>query len=109
MRWFRALLPREERFFDLFEDHSRTLVEGAAALRALLEGRGDNVDASFRALDAQETRADELTREVMLAVRRTMEMTTPFDRSDIQELIQAMDDAIDQMHKTGKDVVLFEF
>ena len=109
MRWFRALLPKEERFFDLFEDHSKTLIEGAAALRALLEGGGNNVAASFDAIAAQETRADELTREVMLAVRRTMEMTTPFDRGDIQGLIQAMDDAIDQMHKTSKDVVLFEF
>ena len=30
MSWFRALLPREERFFDLFNRHAQTLVAGAA-------------------------------------------------------------------------------
>ena len=38
MRWFNALLPKEERFFDLFAQHSKMLVAGADALRAMLEG-----------------------------------------------------------------------
>jgi uncharacterized protein Yka (UPF0111/DUF47 family) len=42
----------------------------------------------------------------MLAVRRSF--ITPFDRSDIQDLIQSMDDAIDMMNKTVKTVRLFE-
>jgi len=37
---------------------------------------------------------------VLLAIRRTF--ITPFDRSDIRDLITAMDDAIDQMHQTAK-------
>ncbi len=41
--WFRALLPREDKFFDLFERHSRILVAGAEALQGLLEG-GENVE-----------------------------------------------------------------
>ncbi|TIU43282.1 MAG: nuclease PIN, partial [Mesorhizobium sp.] len=36
--WFRKLLPREDRFFDLFERHSRTVVGGAEALQQLLGG-----------------------------------------------------------------------
>jgi uncharacterized protein Yka (UPF0111/DUF47 family) len=47
-----------------------------------------------------------LTREVLVAVRRTF--VTPFDRTDIQDLISSMDDAIDQMNKTAKTIVLFE-
>jgi len=43
---------------------------------------------------------------VLLNVRRSF--ITPFDRSDIQELITSLDDAIDQMHKTVKVVSLFE-
>jgi hypothetical protein len=31
--WFQALLPREERFFDLFENHARTIQAAARALR----------------------------------------------------------------------------
>jgi len=47
-----------------------------------------------------------VTREVLVAVRRTF--ITPFDRTDIQDLITSMDDAIDQMNKTAKTIVLFE-
>ena len=47
-----------------------------------------------------------MTREVLVAVRRTF--ITPFDRTDIQDLISSMDDAIDQMNKTAKTIVLFE-
>ena len=42
LSWFQALMPKEEKFFDHFERHARTLVEGAKTLRSLLEG-GDNV------------------------------------------------------------------
>ena len=38
LRFFQALMPREEKFFALFNDHARTLVDGAVALRDLLEG-----------------------------------------------------------------------
>jgi uncharacterized protein Yka (UPF0111/DUF47 family) len=41
-----------------------------------------------------------------MAVRRTF--ITPFDRSDIQSLISSMDDAIDQMNKTAKTIMLFD-
>jgi uncharacterized protein len=47
-----------------------------------------------------------VTREVLTAVRRTF--ITPFDRTDIQSLISSMDDAIDQMNKTAKTIMLFE-
>ena len=34
LRWFHALMPKEESFFDLFAQHSRAVVAGAQALRA---------------------------------------------------------------------------
>ena len=37
--WFQALMPREERFFQLFEKHATIVVAGAEALRGLLRGR----------------------------------------------------------------------
>jgi predicted phosphate transport protein (TIGR00153 family) len=103
--WFRALLPREDKFFDLFERHSRILVEGAEALQKLLDG-GDGVEQHCRKIVELEDRADAITREVLLAVR--MSFITPFDRGDIKDLIQSMDDAIDMMNKVVKMVRLFE-
>jgi predicted phosphate transport protein (TIGR00153 family) len=105
LAWFQALMPKEERFLALFVQHSHTLVAGAQALRKLLEG-GETVPHYCREIVAREHDADQITREVLLAVRRTF--ITPFDRADIKDLITSMDDAIDQMNQTAKTITLFE-
>src|SRR5690242_2649650 len=105
LRWFRAFLPKEERFFDLFAQHAQTVVQGALALQDMLRG-GDETPVFCQRVNQFENDADGITREVLTAVRRTF--ITPFDRSDIKNLITAMDDAIDQMQQTAKAVVLFE-
>ncbi len=103
--WFKALMPREDRFFDLFARHSQTLVAGAEALQRVLEG-GDAVPDYCQVIVDREHEADAITAEVLLAVRRSF--ITPFDRGDIKDLIQSMDDAIDQMNKTVKTIALYE-
>src|SRR3979490_698447 len=105
IRWFRYFLPREERFFELFARHSRTVVQGAEALQGMLRG-GEETPVFCQRVNQFENDADGITREVLTAVRRTF--ITPFDRGDIKNLITAMDDAIDQMQQTAKAVVLFE-
>ena len=103
--WFRALMPREERFFELFERHAQVTLAGAETLRSLLTG-GDDVLRYCKEIGARENEADEITREVLTALRRTF--ITPLDRGDIKDLITSMDDAIDQMNKTAKVISLFE-
>src|SRR5260221_12139607 len=103
--WFRALMPKEERFFDLFTRHARITLAAAQALRALLKG-DDDVLRCCREITRRENEADEITREVLMALRRTF--ITPLDRGDIKDLITSMDDAIDQMNKTAKVIRLFE-
>jgi predicted phosphate transport protein (TIGR00153 family) len=103
--WFQALMPKEERFFELFVRHATIVVAGAEALRGLLQG-GDSVEHFCKQIFDREAEADEVTRQVLTAVRRTF--VTPFDRTDIQELTSLMDDAIDQMNKTAKTITLFE-
>jgi len=105
VRFFQALMPREDKFFDQFNAHARTLVDGAVALRDLLEGGPGVSDACVRIV-AHENAADAIAREVLLGVRRSF--ITPFDRGDIKELIGQLDDAIDQMQKTAKAITLFE-
>jgi hypothetical protein len=104
-RWFQALMPREDRFFGLYNRHAQTLVHGAEALRELLNG-GPGVNEAASKIFAYETQADAIARDILLLVRRTF--ITPFDRSDISELINTLDDTIDQMQKTAKAVLLFE-
>jgi hypothetical protein len=105
LRWFQALMPREDRFFGLFDRHAATLVDGSEALKSLLDASASVPDASRRVMEF-ENQADTITRDVLTLTRRSF--ITPFDRSDIKELITALDDAIDQMQKTAKAIVLFE-
>jgi len=104
LRWFRAFLPKEERFFDLFARHSQTVVQGALALQGMLRG-GEETPVFCQRVNQFENDADNVTREVLTAVRRTF--ITPFDRGDIKDLITSMDNTIDQMQKTAKGVMLF--
>jgi predicted phosphate transport protein (TIGR00153 family) len=105
MRWFYALLPREDRFFDMFARHSETVAAGAEALRGMLEG-GDALPRHYKTVMDREQDADNITRDVLIAVRRSF--ITPFDRGDIKDLITSMDNAIDQMQKTAKTIMLFD-
>ena len=105
LRWFHALMPREDKFFDLFDQHAHAVVAGAEALRAMLEG-GDAIAHNYQIVMDRENDADNATREVLIAVRRSF--ITPFDRGNIRDLITAMDNSIDQMQKTAKAVKLFD-
>ena len=104
LRWFHALMPKEERFFELFAQHSHAVVAGAVALRAMLEG-GDALAHNYQTVMDREQDADNVTREVLIAVRRTF--ITPFDRGNIRDLITSMDNSIDQMQKTAKTCLLY--
>lgn len=103
--WFRALLPKEDAFFVLFERHAALVVAGAESLRAALQG-GAEERHHLQTVSERENDADAVTREVLLAVRRSF--ITPFDCSAITRLISAMDDSIDQMQKTTKAILLFK-
>jgi uncharacterized protein len=103
--WFRALMPKEERFFDLFTRHAQVTLAAAQALSELLKS-GDDVVRLCREITRRENEADEITREVMTGLRKSF--ITPLDRGDIKDLITSMDDAIDQMNQTAKVITLFE-
>jgi uncharacterized protein Yka (UPF0111/DUF47 family) len=104
--WFRALMPKEERFFDLFSRHARVTLAAAQALRTLLKGDDDVIRCCREMITKRENEADEITREVLTALRKTF--ITPLDRGDIKDLITSMDDSIDQMNQTARVITLFE-
>jgi hypothetical protein len=105
LRWFHKLLPKQAQFYPLFERHAAVVVAAAIALRAMLAG-GDQLKPRCDEILALEDKADAVARDVLLGLRTSF--ITPFDRADIQSLITAMDDSIDQMKQTAKAIVLFE-
>lgn len=103
--WFQSLMPKQGRFFELFEAHAQTLVAGADALARLFQGEGA-LEAQIAEIVRQEHIADDITRDVLQDVRRVF--VTPFDRSAITDLIGVMDDAIDQMNQTAKTIEVYD-
>ncbi len=105
LRLFKAMMRREDSFFDLFARHSETLVSGADAMGAMFSGQA-GIEGSCARISDYEHQADAITRDVLLAVRRSF--ITPFDRSAITGLISAMDNAIDEMRQTARAITLYD-
>jgi predicted phosphate transport protein (TIGR00153 family) len=104
LRAFRSLLPRDERFIDRFSAHARLIVPAAEAFRALMSGDGRS-EVHVAEISRLEDEADTITRETVRAIHRTM--VAPFDRSQVLDLITALDDTIDLMKETGGRVVRY--
>ena len=105
LKILRSIMPREDRFFDMFQRHAEILVAGADAMSAMLAGE-EPIEESCRRIAQHEHAADDVTRDVLVAVRRSF--ITPFDRSAITALTSAMDDALDEMWQTAKAITLYE-
>jgi hypothetical protein len=103
--WFQRLLPRTGDFFGMFEAHAATLVAAAEAMTEMVNGKTPP-RAHIDEIEKREHEADDLTRQVLVEVRRTF--LTPFDRGAITSLIAAMDDSIDEMHSAAIAIDLYE-
>jgi uncharacterized protein len=97
------ILPREDKFFELFDQQAEVLVSAADALAQLLSGK--SIAQKLDQIRELETTADDITRDVLIAVRRSF--ITPFDRSAITSLISSMDDAVDEIWHTAKTVRIY--
>jgi uncharacterized protein len=93
------LIPREESFFDLFEEMGGKVKEGADELLLLLKDYGDLDKRTGRVLDI-EHEGDELTHEVMRRLNTTF--VTPFDREDIYTLASNLDDVLDHIEAAAE-------
>jgi predicted phosphate transport protein (TIGR00153 family) len=74
-------------------------------MSAMFAGELD-IEEACRRITHYEHQADDITRDVLIAVRRSF--ITPFDRSAITSLTSAMDDAIDEMRQTAKAITLYD-
>lgn len=108
MRLLSVLMPRERQFFTLFNRHASLVVQGAAALVEMLANYSDNGrrDAYIAKIQAFETAADDVTHETVALMHNTF--VTPFDRDQINKLIQRMDDILDLMQDTAESLTLYD-
>ena len=97
------LLPRDEQFFDLFNqlaEHLRT----AAGLLDQLFADPQRTTELVRQIKDVEHLADQLT--LSISVRIDKSFITPIDREDIHLLASRLDDVIDRLDGTARRVVM---
>jgi predicted phosphate transport protein (TIGR00153 family) len=100
-----GLLPREGRFFDLFNQHAALAVEAARELAALF-GDLSTLEARSVSIQQFEKQADKITRETVQLLHQTF--ITPFDREQIHGLITDMDDILDLMEDAAECLFLYD-
>ena len=99
------LMPREGKFFDLFNAHAERIVEGSRELASMI-GTFDQLDAHAQRIDAAERAADKITHECISLLHKTF--ITPFDRDQIHQLITTMDDILDLIQDVAESVALYD-
>lgn len=99
------LLPRETRFFDLFEQHAALTVVGCKEFLALVS-TGANVPAKAKRIKEIEEETDQITHQCVEALHKTF--ITPIERDDIHRLITRMDDVMDFVEAASERIALYE-
>jgi predicted phosphate transport protein (TIGR00153 family) len=100
------LLPKDEKFFHLFERHSHILCRGA---KLLLSGLNDGYDGMCRIqheMSAIEDEGDKVVHEIFGHLRATY--ITPFDPEDIQALATSLDDVLDGIDDVTFRIVAYQ-
>lgn len=86
------LIPREEKFFELFSQQAENLKKGMEALQDLVDNYVD-IDKKSQKIKEIEHQGDIITHDIFIKLKETF--VTPFDREDIHELASGMDDVLD--------------
>jgi predicted phosphate transport protein (TIGR00153 family) len=102
---FSKLMPRQGRFFDLFNAHAEHIVEGSRALGELIAHPEASAKHAER-IDHAEHAADKITHETITLLHKTF--ITPLDRDQIHQLITRMDDILDLIQDVAESFVLYD-
>lgn len=98
-------MPKEVKFFDLFDKQAENLLEGAQLLNKIIntpEINRDNIDK----MHAIEHRGDEINHNILNMLNESF--ITPFDREDIFILAQNMDNVIDGIYMIANRFYLYK-
>jgi len=100
-----SLVPREGRFFILFEESAKNAAAVAQQLKDLLYYWND-VEKDVQKIIEMEHKGDAVTHEIIALVHRTF--VTPFDREDIASLAHSLDDIVDFIESSADAMNLYK-
>jgi hypothetical protein len=98
------LIPRDEKFFPLFEGLAQRL-SAAAELLAQLFANPDRLQELVQKIKDIEHEADELTHDLIVRIDKSF--VTPLDREDIHLLASRLDDVIDVVDGVARRAQMF--
>jgi predicted phosphate transport protein (TIGR00153 family) len=98
-------IPREEKFFDLFQDSAENMVKAAHSLKEMIN-KWEHVEGKVAEITELEHKGDTITHEIMSRLNRTF--VTPFDREDIVQLAHVLDDVTDFIHSAADAMLLYK-
>jgi uncharacterized protein len=99
-----SFVPREQRFYDLFEEQASILVSASVLLKETLEDAGD-LEARRQEIKDFERQGDKVTYEIVRSLNKTF--VTPFDYEDISALAAGLDDILDFIEEIADTVNLY--
>jgi len=99
-----SLIPKDMKFYDLFEQATSNLVVAAEKLVDLFDNY-ENVEAKAKELKELEHGGDVITHEIIARLHRTF--VTPIDREDITQLTHSMDDVMDFIEAAARTAFLY--
>ena len=99
-----SFIPRERRFYDLFEQQAVTIVRSTGLLEQALTDVA-NLATCQREIKALEHQGDEITHEIVSTLNRTF--VTPFDYEDIYALASGLDDILDYIEEVADTANLY--
>ena len=103
---FQFLVPKDKKFFPLFEEASANLVQLASILHEAVNLPLKERDELFHKIDELEQKGEDITRQTNLELSRNF--ITPFDREDIHALITSIDYVADNLHGASTRMRLYQ-
>lgn len=106
---FAKLMPKDGKFFELFDAHAELISKGGRELTVLvadLSNGPETLQRHWKNIDEMEQRADKITREVMAMLHTSF--NTPLDQHDIHRLITNMDDILDMTQDFAETMYLYD-
>lgn len=106
---FSRLMPKEGKYFDLFNAHADLIVQGGRSLSKLIDALVDTPEQAEKfaeEIDSIERKADEITHSTLSQLHTSF--ITPFDRDEIHQLINGMDDILDIVQDVAESMALYD-
>jgi predicted phosphate transport protein (TIGR00153 family) len=103
---FSYFIPKDRKFFPLFESASSNLVDMGVLIKKLVSTDDLLIrEPIHKEIEQLEHKGDELTHQIYLELSKTF--ITPFDREDIHTLATTLDDVADYIHGSSNRILLY--